>query len=254
MSYGYLAKMLELLTGAYNRRDLQNVQKDRPLETNIGRLFSLFAGGLEAVHKNAEQVRLWDDLQYAEGAVLDRYGANFGVERGAASDALYRILIQVKMMAQLSGGDGDTVIMAAAELLAVEYADILLEDAFPAKIALYVDQTLLSEERLELIEQIAYAIKRILAAGVGMRLYLRTYHTFREELPICHGAAIGTGAVLLPVGADRQARQAVEVAHGAYMEHGLACEAPDAARAVRAGQSGAGGVYCHSHLKTRRID
>ena len=35
----------------------------------------------------------------AEGAVLDRYGANFGVVRGAASDPLYRILIRVKMLA-----------------------------------------------------------------------------------------------------------------------------------------------------------
>ena len=37
------------------------------------------------------------------------------------------------------------------------------EDIYPAKIALYVDQTLLSEERLELIEQIAHAIKAALS-------------------------------------------------------------------------------------------
>ena len=76
---------------------------------------------------------------------------------------------KVKIMAQLSGGDTDTVIRAAAMLLDVEQSDVLLEDVFPAKIALYVDMALLSPDREELIEPIAYAIKRILVAGVGIR-------------------------------------------------------------------------------------
>lgn len=159
--YGYLEKMLDILTDPYTHRDLQNVRKNRKLETNIGKLFSLLADGFEVIHKNAELVRLWDDLENAEGAVLDRYGANFGVQRGAASDALYRILIRVKMLAQLSGGDGDTVIRAAGELLGVQFSDIELQDVYPAKVALYVDQSLLSEERLALIDQIAVALKRI---------------------------------------------------------------------------------------------
>ena len=108
MSYGYLEKMLTLLTGAYNRRDIKNAENGRPMETNIGRLFALIAWGFEMAHTTAETVRLWDDLDNAEGAVLDRYGANFGVARGAASDPLYRILIRVKMLAQVSGGDDDT--------------------------------------------------------------------------------------------------------------------------------------------------
>ena len=72
---------------------------------------------------------------------------------------------KVKIMAQLSGGDTDTVIRAAAMLLDVEQSDVLLEDVFPAKIALYVDMALLSPDREELIEPIAYAIKRILVGG-----------------------------------------------------------------------------------------
>ena len=93
MTHGYLEKMLDMLTNAYNRRDLVNVQKGRPLETNIGKLFSLFAYCLELVHDNAAMVKSWDDLDNAEGSVLDRYGETYGVERGAASDALYRIFI-----------------------------------------------------------------------------------------------------------------------------------------------------------------
>ena len=68
-----LEKMLDMLTDPYTHRDLQNVRKNRKLETNIGKLFSLLADGFEVIHKNAELVRLWDDLENAEGAVLDRW-------------------------------------------------------------------------------------------------------------------------------------------------------------------------------------
>lgn len=43
--YGYLEKMLDILTDPYTHRDLQNVRKNRKLETNIGKLFSLLADG-----------------------------------------------------------------------------------------------------------------------------------------------------------------------------------------------------------------
>lgn len=282
MTHGYLEKMLDMLTNAYNRRDLVNVQKGRPLETNIGKLFFLFAYCLELVHDNADLVKSWDDLDNAEGSVLDRYGETYGVERGAASDALYRIFIRVKWMAQLSGGDRNTIIEAAAELLGVEYTDIRYEDVFPAKIALYADESLLSDERLELIEQIAYAIKRILAAGVGFRLYMRTYRTYRYDLPIGRGAAVSVTLWPLPVGQDRSERLDVmvnhggyiskrfdyspvsedktyrdqlAVAHGAYIPQTLMGVPPDVEPImVKTRQMSVRGAAYHTHLKPKRID
>ena len=47
--YGYLEKMLDILTDPYTHRDLQNVRKNRKLETNIGKLFSLLSDGFEDV-------------------------------------------------------------------------------------------------------------------------------------------------------------------------------------------------------------
>ena len=192
MSNKFLSKMLYALTSAYSRKDYDNVQLGLPLETNIGKLFSILAWGLETVEEQAELVRLWDDLDYACGSVLDRYGANFGVKRVSSDDRFYRLANKVKIMAQLSGGDTDTVIRAAAMLLDVEQSDVLLEDVFPAKIALYVDTSLLSPDREELIEPIAYAIKRILVAGVGMRLYLRTYRTYRYDLTLLRCGFVDT--------------------------------------------------------------
>lgn len=110
MSYGYLSQMLEYLTGAYNRRDIRNDKHSLPMETNIGKLFGTFAWGLELIHEHSDRMLLWDDIDNAQGAVLDRYGANFGVSRGGANDAFYRLLIKVKMISMLSGGDIDTII------------------------------------------------------------------------------------------------------------------------------------------------
>lgn len=44
--------------------------KNRKLETNIGKLFSLLADGFEVIHKNAELVRLWDDLEMPRAQCL----------------------------------------------------------------------------------------------------------------------------------------------------------------------------------------
>ena len=279
--YGFWGRMLEMLTGAYQRRDLHNAKAGAAPETNIGKLFSLIAEGFEVIYENAELVRLWDDLDYAEGAVLDRYGANFGVARGGASDALYRIFIRVKMIAQLSGGDDETIIKAAGELLGVEFTDLEVYDVYPAKKAIYVDQDLLTDERVELIEQIAYAIKRTLLAGVGLRLYLRTYRTYVLPLDIKHGSAIGAAYTVLPVSQDRTEALPVDVKHGAFLrprfdgipvgadksflvpagvahgalvEQGLYGAPPGAERPYKGTESAGGGAFYHTHIRPRRID
>lgn len=214
----YLSEMLYALTSAYSRKDYDNHQQGLPMETNIGKLFSIFAWGMDIVHENAELVKQWDDLERAKGAVLDRYGANWGVQRFSENDALYRLAIRVKILSQLSGGDTDTVIKAAAELLGVEDPDIEFEDVFPAKIALYVDWLLLTQERQDLIEPIAWAIKRIVATGVGMRLYVRTYRTYRYDLDINHGGLAGSFFTVLPVSQDRNGTDVWNINFGGFAQ------------------------------------
>lgn len=157
MSYGYLSQMLEYLTGAYARSDIRNSRHSLPMETNIGRLFGTLAWGLEIIHENADRLKLWDDIDNARGSVLDRYGANFGVARGGADDTFYRLLIKIKMIALLSGGDIDTIISAAASLFNVDVSEIEVRELFPAKIWIYVDEAVLDYERLEAAPLIAGA-------------------------------------------------------------------------------------------------
>lgn len=217
----YLSEMLYALTSAYTRKDYENRQRGSPAETNIGKLFSVFAWGLDSVQEQAELVRMWDDIDNAKGKVLDRYGANWGVKRMTPNDSIYRLAIKVKVMAQLSGGDINTVLNAASALLDVDLPELLLEEIFPAKIGLYVDWELLTDERKELVEPIAYAIKRILAAGVGFRVYVRTYRTYRQSIRIGHLGYIGTELSVIPIGQDRRNVETINVRYGGFSEKGL---------------------------------
>lgn len=216
MSHGYLHTMLDMLTGAYNRDDVRNAYSSLPLETNIGRLFNTLAWGLELVHDQSDKILLWDDLDNAQGAVLDRYGENFGVARDGAPDAFYRLLIKVKMISLLSGGDIETVINAAATLFDIEPEQVDLDEVFPAKVWIYVDEADLEAEKIDTAELIAGVMKRIVAAGIGMRLFLRTYRRNEATLYLNTGAAISSRMTIRPPVINRGASSTIYLNSYAY--------------------------------------
>lgn len=163
-----LAKMLGMLTGAYNRTDKLGAEKGLPMETNIGRLFSVVSWGFGIIEENAERVRLWSSIDHAAGATLDRHGEKWGVARGGTGDVFYRLLIKVKILAQLSGGDIETIISAVAGLYEIDPVSVDLYELFPAKIQVDILEEALPAD-YESIEDIVWAMtKRLLVAGVGL--------------------------------------------------------------------------------------
>ena len=204
MSHGYLHTMLDMLTGAYNRDDVRNAYSSLPLETNIGRLFNTLAWGLELVHDQSDKILLWDDLD------------NVGVARDGAPDAFYRLLIKVKMISLLSGGDIETVINAAATLFDIEPEQVDLDEVFPAKVWIYVDEADLEAEKIDTAELIAGVMKRIVAAGVGMRLFLRTYRRNEATLYLNTGAAISSRMTIRPPVINRRASSTIYLNSYAY--------------------------------------
>ena len=180
----YLVEMLDALTSAYSRKDHDNLREPAPVETLIGKLFSVLAWGLNTVQEHAELIKLWDDIDNAHGSVLDRYGANFGVKRFGAGDAFYRLAIKVKLLSQLSGGDIDTVLNAAASLFEIPVERIDMDEVFPDKIQLNVNEADLTPETLEIVVDIVTMIKRILAAGIGIITVLQSYREFKSDVLI----------------------------------------------------------------------
>lgn len=177
-----LLKMLHALTSAYTKKDYHIVKEGLLPTTNIGKLFFIYAWGLEQANKDLSVIKLWDDLDHAKGEVLDRYGDNFGVKRIGKTDEFYRLAIKVKMLSLLSGGDIDTVIRAVSTLLEINESDIEFNEIYPAKIALKIDINLLTGDKIEFLDEIVLSIKRILAAGVGINLYVRTRRSFKSPL------------------------------------------------------------------------
>lgn len=174
MSGNYLHTMLDKLTGAYCRDDIKRIKKGLESETHIGKLYSLLAEGLENVEDITETLRTWDSVQNAEGIVLDRYGNNYGVKREGTDDDFYRLMIMVKMMAQLSGGDINTVLNAAATLFDVDDIYVRLNEIFPAKVWLRVNGSFITDETRKRAVLIAKVMKRILAAGIGLIVLLES--------------------------------------------------------------------------------
>lgn len=178
----YLAEMLYALTSAYTNKDYENAKRGSPPVTNIGKLFAVFAWGLGIIGEQTQKIKNWDNLDNACGSVLDRYGANFGVDRMGLTDEFYRLYIRVQKMSQLSGGDDDTIIRAASELFDVDPTEIELEDIFPAKKQMTVNGVAIPESRKKLVDQIAAALKRLLAAGVGFVIQLVYIFRFTIEV------------------------------------------------------------------------
>lgn len=176
--------MLEMLTSAYNRTDIHNLQENQLPQTNIGKLFFLAGWGFDIIKDQAEKVRLWDDIDAMQGSALTRYGESFGVSRGEASDEILRIMIKVKTIAMLASGDLDTIILSAATLFGVSATDVKADEIYPAKVYLYIDEDKLDAEHKRVAEIIAGLMSRIKASGVGIRIFYQTYFGGAENLYI----------------------------------------------------------------------
>jgi len=171
----FASQMLKMLTSAYNRSDAVKLDTGESPSTNVGKLFYLAGWGFDVIKEHAEKVRLWDDLDTMKGTTLDRYGADFGVSRGESSDEVYRIMIKVKIIAMLAAGNLDTIILSASSLFDVDPEDIKAEEIYPSKIYLYIDEDKLDEEHKSVADVIADLMSRIKSAGIGIRIFYRTY-------------------------------------------------------------------------------
>lgn len=216
MSEGFLRTMLDALTSGYSRKDLRNAYHSLPMDTNIGRLFSTFDFGLKIIQEQTEKMRLWDDIDNARGAVLDRYAANFGVKRNGSPDPFLRLLIKVKMISLLSGGDIDTVIKAAASLFDIPPENVELREVFPAKVWIYIDEALLDAARLDTAEIIAQMMKRIVAAGVGTRLIFRTYRRYQNSAVINTACTEYAEITLRPANPNRTFKRTAQMNQATY--------------------------------------
>jgi len=158
-----LIRILARLTGAY----------DKEPTSFIGRLFQLFAVMLWGIEDTLHIIAAWRDVDNAKGTTLDKIGRGFGVLRDGASDRFYRLMIKTKITALLSGGDVDTVILATSVLFGVAPEQVEVQELFPAKCLVILNENDLEQEYIDNAAQTAAIIKRVIAAGVGKEVAFR---------------------------------------------------------------------------------
>ncbi len=77
--------------------------------SNIGKLLSIIDLEIDELKKAIETVELYRKIDNATGVTLDNIGKNVLQERGAMDDVTYRLYLKVKVRANLSGGQIETL-------------------------------------------------------------------------------------------------------------------------------------------------
>lgn len=206
--------MLDMLTSSYNRSDLYQIRKGRLPKTNIGKVMYLAGWGFDIIKEHAEKVMLWDNIDNAKGRALDRIGNNYGVLRGGAPDEIYRIMIKVKLIAMLSAGDIDIILESAAVLFNIDLRSIKIEEVFPGKVYIYIDEDQLDNEHKDIAVTIAKLMKRIVVAGVGIKIFYKTYHSGKGKVYIGTTGKKIIKIQIAPVAADKYIEQEILVRIG----------------------------------------
>lgn len=74
-------------------------------------------------------------------------------------------------------------------MFGIQPGQVDLDEVFPAKVWIYIDEDILTAAQLDTAELIASVMKRIVAAGVGMRLFLRSRRSYTQTVYINTGFA-----------------------------------------------------------------
>lgn len=94
-----LEKMLNRLPDVYNKSENSNVYK----------IIKLAADQLAAGEDTLRIIHDWKDIDQAQGSILDKLGKDVGQPREGLDDEQYRQKIKIKIRANLSGGEIETL-------------------------------------------------------------------------------------------------------------------------------------------------
>lgn len=145
--------------------------------SNTGKLIDILHEQMQEIGDTLETVRSWRGIEAAQGTTLDMIGQNVAQPRGAATDEVYRVLIQSKIARNLSKTDVNTIVQVLALALNCDYKDIRIQEKFndvnepePAALSLIrVPIKRLNEVGMSPL-QFGQIIQRTVAAGVRVAL------------------------------------------------------------------------------------
>jgi|LSQX01.1.fsa_nt_gb hypothetical protein len=160
--------MLKRLTDAYSKDEYGNT----------GKLFKIISDEQHQINAAMEKIRIFRDLDNATGRTLDKIGSNFRQHRGVLDDDLYRIMIKVKVMRNLSDGGINTLISIFSFLFQIDKSEVKINEMWPdepAAMTVTVPPGALNRTGLSL-DQFGQLADSVAAGGVGIStLFLGTF-------------------------------------------------------------------------------
>lgn len=97
-------------------------------ESNLGRLMQIFSGQLKDLKETNERIKLWRDIDQAQGKGLDMIGGNINQPRGGVTDEVYRVLLKSKLARSLSTGDINSIIRVISIALDLEPREVIIKE------------------------------------------------------------------------------------------------------------------------------
>lgn len=96
----YQDKIINMLTDAY----------EKGIESNNYKLFNCISPELDLIAEQLNEMGLSFDIDYAKGKTLDLIASNVNQVRGSVNDVVLRVLIKVKIAADMSEGTINTLL------------------------------------------------------------------------------------------------------------------------------------------------
>lgn len=97
-------------------------------------------------------------------------------------------------------------------------------------------------------------ILRRIPAHLALNMKIHIQRTFRMRLPVGYMGAVGTECRSNPVSEDRTSRAPLTVSWGGFSTSKQTGIPPSVERALTGRTEGAKGVYCRTHIKSKRIE
>lgn len=223
------------------------------------------ADGLEA---NIEQTYLNNFILYADEQTISAWETMLGIAYTSALTLDQRRRVVIGRISGY-GHIGEPEIRA----LIANYTDKAVSvDFMRGILTIIIEGEVFDEANLY------DTLLRRIPAHLKLNAWIHVRRTFRQQLDVCFGGAVGgifssspvgedrrsttrvplaysgfsrSDTAASPVGEDRRATIPLHVAQGAVLAPTTACDPPEPHRAATGRTSGAGGLFYHTHIKSK---
>ena len=148
---------------------------DKRPESNFSKIVKIISDELDDIKNTFHDIEDINDIDKAEGQVLDIIGGNISQYRGGLRDEIYRVMIRTKLRRNKADGTLADIVTTLSQALGVAESSIILKEDEDADFPIIneVQVPISSLARLAMTSvQLGQFINSIIAAGVQLEVII----------------------------------------------------------------------------------